>query len=332
MVTPDGAKGSKMPPEVYHSHSLNTPNTPLLSRVAPKSRFKQILHRKYCQGGGGRMKFTKRNLVLPLVFILCGASIFRFLNISMVTSSFTSHPVALPPIHPHECSSASSVCGQNISHPRPPPKGRSMSENTSSLTEKEMRFLWEFLSHRVPCNLLVFGFENQYSSLASMNAGGVTVFLEESFQKTSAIKSSNNTQVHKIMYTTHASEAYKLLKDARENPNCSPKIYFLKASKCNLGLSNLPRLVYDTMWDVVIVDGPRGDRPDSPGRMASIYTASVLARRGNTTHVIVHDVDRMIEKWFSREFLCEENLVSSKGRIQHFQIPEVTNATTFCAP
>ncbi|KAL2242918.1 glucuronoxylan 4-O-methyltransferase 1 [Sesamum indicum] len=322
-----------MPPEVYHSHSLNTPNTPLLPRVAPKSRFKQILHRKYCQGEGGRMKFTKRKLVPVLVFILCGASIFRFLNISMVTSSFMSlSPAALPPIHERECSSASSVCGHNISHPRPLSKGRSMSENASSLTEKEMRFLLEFLSHRVPCNLLVFGLEYQYSNIASMNAGGVTIFLEESSQKSSVIKSRNNTQVHKITYSTLASEAYKLLKDARENPDCLPKIYFPKASKCNLGLSNLPHEVYDTMWDVVIVDGPRGDRPDSPGRMASIYTASILARRGNTTHVVVHDVDRMIEKWFSQEFLCEENLVSSKGRFQDFQIPGVTNATTFCAP
>ncbi|KAL0355113.1 UNVERIFIED_CONTAM: putative methyltransferase [Sesamum radiatum] len=259
MVTPDGAKGSKMPPEVYHSYSLNTPNTPLLSRGAPKSRLKQILHRKYCQGGGGRMKFTKRKLVLVLVFILCGASIFRFLNISMVTSSFISlSPAALPPIHQHQCSSASSVCGHNISHPQPPSKGRSMSENASSLTEKEMRFLLEFLSHRVPCNMLLFGLEYEYSSIASMNAGGVTIFLEESFQKTSTIKSSNNTQVHKITYSTLASEAYKLLKDARENPSCSPKIYFPKASKCNLGMSNLPQEVYDTMWDVVIVDEAEG--------------------------------------------------------------------------
>ncbi|KAL0342321.1 UNVERIFIED_CONTAM: hypothetical protein Scaly_1894700 [Sesamum calycinum] len=173
-----------MPPEVYHSHSLNTPNTPLLSRVAPNSRFK-ILHQKYCQGGGGRMKFTKRKLVPVLVFILCGASIFRFLNISMVSSFTSLSAAALPPIHQHDCSSASSVCGHNISHPRPPSKGRSMSENASSLTEKEMRFLLEFLSHRVPCNLLVFGLEYQYLSIASMNAGGVTIFLEESFQKTS---------------------------------------------------------------------------------------------------------------------------------------------------
>lgn len=319
-----------MPPEVTHYHPLVTPKTPLLSRVSPKSRFKRILHQKCCQGVGGRMKFTKKKLIPILVFILCSASIFRFLNISMIANSSAPLPhAALPPIHQHECSSASSICRKNITHPQAPSKGRSTS---SSLTEKEMRFLLEFFSRIVPCNLLVFGLEYQYSSIASLNAGGITIFLEDYLQNTSTIKSTNNTQVHKIMYNTVASEAYQLLKDARENPDCLPKFYLPKVSKCNLAMSNLPQEVYDTMWDVVMVDSPRGGTPDSPGRMASIYTASILARRGNKTHVIVHDVDRMIEKWFSWEFLCEENMVSSKGRFWHFQILGVTNATTFCKP
>ncbi|KAI3455042.1 hypothetical protein Pfo_011705 [Paulownia fortunei] len=291
-----------MPPDVSHCHPLITPKTPLLSRLSPKSHFKGILHQKCCQGIGGRMKFTKRKLIPVLVFILCSASIFRFLTL------------------------------EESPHPQAPSKGRSRSTNASSLTEKEMRFLLEFFSGIVPCNLLVFGLEYQYSSIASLNSGGVTIFLEDNLQNTTTIKSTNNTQVHKIMYSTVASEAYQLLKDARENPNCLPKFYLPKVSKCNLALSNLPQEVYDTMWDVVMVDGPSGGTPDSLGRMASIYTASVLARRGNTTHVIVHDIDRMIEKWFSWEFLCEENLVSSKGRFWHFQILGVTNATTFCTP
>ncbi|KAG8379437.1 hypothetical protein BUALT_Bualt07G0088300 [Buddleja alternifolia] len=299
-----------MPPEVSHysHHPLVTSKTPLLlSRFSPKSHFKQILHQKYYQK---RMKFTKKQLISLLVFILSSASIFRFLNIIMITTpSPPLTPTALPTIHKHDYSSPS---------------------NASSPTDKEMRFLMGFFSHKVPCNLLVFGLEYQYSSLASLNAGGVTIFLEDNLRYTSTFKSSNNTRVYKIMYNTVASEAYKLLKDARENPDCSPKLYLPKVSKCNLGLSNLPQEVYDTMWDVVVVDGPRGNTLDSPGRMAAIYTAGVLARRGNTSHVLVHDVDRMIEKWFSWEFLCEENLVSSKGRFWDFQMHGLSNATTFC--
>lgn len=314
-----------MPPEVtqYCQSSLVTPRTPLLSRVSPKSLFK---HQKYCQR---RMKFTKKKAIPILLFILCGASFFRFLNVSMIANFSISLPyVSLPSIYQlHDCSSPSSICSKNISYSKAPSQASS-----SSLTEKETQFILKLFSQRAPCNVLVFGNAYQYSSIASLNAGGVTVFLEDYLDNTSTMKpAANNTQVHKIMYNTIASKAYQLLKDARGNPDCLPKFYLPKVSKCNLLLSNLPREVYDTMWDVVMVDGPSGDTPDSPGRMASIYTASILARRGNnTTDVIVHDVDRMIEKWFSREFLCEENLVSSKGRFWHFQILQVTNATTFC--
>lgn len=303
-----------MPPEVtQYCHSLVTPRTPLLSHVSPKSRFK---HQKYCQR---RMKFTKKKAIPILLFILCGASFFRFLNVSMIAN----FSISLPYVALHEyCSSASSICSKNISHSQ---------ASSSSLTEKETQFILKLFSQRAPCNALVFGNAHQYSSIASLNAGGVTIFLEDDLDNTSTLKpAANNTQVHKIMYDTKASKAYQVLKDARGNPECLPN----HASKCNdLLLSNLPQEVYDTMWDVVMVDGPSGDTPDSPGRMASIYTASILARRGNnTSHVVIHDVDRMIEKWFSWEFLCEENLVSSKGRFWHFQILQVTNATTFCTP
>lgn len=79
-----------------------------------------------------------------------------------------------------------------------------------------------------------------------------------------------------------------------------------------------------------MVDGPRGDMPEAPGRMAAIYTASMLARAGNAAHVVVHDVDRTIEKWFSWEFLCEENLVASKGKLWNFRITGQSNSTRFC--
>ncbi|MBA0578335.1 hypothetical protein Gorai_020621 [Gossypium raimondii] len=65
--------------------------------------------------------------------------------------------------------------------------------------------------------------------------------------------------------------------------------------------------------------------------MSTIYTASILARSGKTTDVVVHDVHRTIEKWFSWEFLCEENLVSAKGRFWNFRISNQSNDTRFCS-
>ncbi|GER51801.1 hypothetical protein STAS_29217 [Striga asiatica] len=305
-----------MPPQLFHSHHpLLTPKAapPIQPQISPKSRFK------------GRMKFTIKNLILLLVFVLCGASLLRFLNISMI--SYNS-PVSIslpPPIHEHQCS----ICRKNnITHPKAPRSSISRDAN-NGLTYKEKKFLLELLSHLIPCNLLIFGQKRHYSTISSLNAGGFTTFLENNPEKTDTFRSSNNTRVHNVKYNTMASEAYRLLKDARANPHCRPNSDQL-LRRCNLALTNLPREVYDTMWDFVVVDGPSGDGPDSPGRMGPIYTAGVLARRRNRTRVIVHDVDRMIEKWFSWEFLCEENLVSAKGRFWHFQVVRVTNATTFC--
>ncbi|XP_047965209.1 probable methyltransferase At1g27930 [Salvia hispanica] len=300
-----------MPPHVTHYHP------PLLPRLSPHPRPKHLK-----QGKVG-MKFIKKKIILVLLFILCTASIFRLLNISI----FAQFSLSLP----------SAALIHHSYNSQPPLTRNSISTKGTGPTLKETRFILDLFSRLAPCNVLVFGSANQYSSIASMNSGGATVFLEDyldSRSTSTSITRPNNTRVHKIMYSTRASEAYQLLRDARGNPECLPES---QTSRCSLAMTNLPGEVYDTMWDVVVVDGPDGGGPYSPGRMASIYTAGVLARRGNSnsnssSHVVVHDVDRMIEKWFSWEFLCEENLVSSKGRFWHFRIGKKTNATTFCTP
>ncbi|KAL1089988.1 hypothetical protein V6Z11_D07G058100 [Gossypium hirsutum] len=127
----------------------------------------------------------------------------------------------------------------------------------------------------------------------------ITVFLEDDPYKISLNKAdSNGTRVYEVKYPVPAKKAYKLLKHARENPVCAPSTSLLQQSSCKLALRNLPQEVYQLKWDVVVVDGPIGDAPEAPGRMSTIYTASILARSGKTTDVVVHDVHRMIEKWF----------------------------------
>ena len=96
----------------------------------------------------------------------------------------------------------------------------------------------------------------------------------------------------------------------------------MRTSKCKISLTGIPKEVVKTKWDVIVVDGPGGDGPESPGRLGAIYMAGVLARAGIGTNVVVHDVDRTIEKWFSWEFLSEKNLVSSKGKFWNFRIDQ----------
>ncbi|KAL4351290.1 hypothetical protein GQ457_06G014060 [Hibiscus cannabinus] len=79
---------------------------------------------------------------------------------------------------------------------------------------------------------------------------------------------------------------------------------------------------------------PRTPRKLQEGcRLSTIYTAGMLARSGTgrrTTDVVVHDVHRTIEKWFSWEFLCEQNLVSAKVKLWNFRISvDQSNSTSF---
>ncbi|CAI0446480.1 unnamed protein product [Linum tenue] len=262
------------------------------------------------------MKFPARKLLPLLVFLLSSFSIFRLLRIAITTT--TSSSTVTPPLLPL------------------PPPNPTTGPVATRLSKKEFKLLTSLIKSRAPCNLLIFGLGKQHLKLSSLNAGGNTLFLEDDSKKISEIQSdkSNATWIHKVDYPLPAKKAYELLKHARETADCGPdkaSSLQLQNSTCRLALRTLPRQVYEYKWDVVVVDGPRGDSPDAPGRMSAIYTAGVLARASpNVTHVVVHDVHRTIEKWFSWEFLCHGNMVSSKGKLWSFRIGGEPRSGRFC--
>ncbi|KAF8399964.1 hypothetical protein HHK36_015836 [Tetracentron sinense] len=277
------------------------------------------------------MKIPRKKLIIILFFILSFASFFRLLRITINTWSSSSPP--LPRTLLETCSPSSPSCTNLPSHVQ-----RALAHHATSsaiaakLTAKELQFLFNLISHKAPCNLLVFGLQPQFLPLSSVNSGGTTIFLEDNPEKLSTITTnSKGTRIYKVEHPITAGEAYKLLKHARQDPACSPRAGLLQDSSCKLALTQLPREVYDIKWDVVVVDGPSGNRVEEPGRMSAIYTSSMIARAGNMTDVVIHDVDRMIEKWFSWEFLCDENLVSSKGKLWHFRIMSNSSSTSFCS-
>ncbi|RDX73305.1 Glucuronoxylan 4-O-methyltransferase 2, partial [Mucuna pruriens] len=272
-----------MPPDVIH---FRPPLAPLLQF----SHGKQRSSHRFRQG----MNLTKRKLILILLLILSIISILRILSLSLRTSSVMS-----PPFSTHN--KVASHTPESSKHPTTHPN--------FTLTEKEFKVLSNLVALKSPCNLLIFGFQPQYLTLSSMNAEGSTIFLDDHDMIDKVTRNFNNTRAYKLGYNVAAKKAYNLLKHARKNQACAPNPTLLQKSKCKLALRNLPAQVYEKKWDVIVVDGPRGDSPESPGRMGPIYTASVLARAGNVSDVLVHDVDRMIEKWFSWEFLCHENLL-----------------------
>lgn len=319
-----------MPPEVPYYRSFAAPPVKFSDPSSPEAYTILPIGRKYIRGKK-TMKIPGRRVIPLLVFILSTISILRLLRLANNSSSAPPLP-AFPPTLQHTCNSASPECTNIPSHvPGSQTTKFTTPANSTTLMKKEFKLLSDLIRSKAPCNLLIFGLEPQYLKLSSINSEGITVLLEDNPDRISATRAkSNNTRIYQVDYHLPAKKAFKLLKHARKSPACAPSLGRLQNSTCKLALTNLPQEVYKQKWDVVVVDGPSGHSPEAPGRMSTIYTASIIARAGNTTDVVVHDVDRTIEKWFSWEFLCDENLISSKGKLWNFRVTGKSNSTRFC--
>ncbi|KAI3467713.1 hypothetical protein Pfo_024376 [Paulownia fortunei] len=200
----------------------------------------------------------------------------------------------------------------------------------------EITVSFDVLQSLGPSNFLVFGLGHDSLMWAALNPRGKTLFLEEDPKWVQTVlKDAPALRVDTVRYRTQLSEADKLLQHYRTEPDCSAKNSFLRGNdKCRLALNMLSEEVYDTEWDMIMVDAPRGYFPEAPGRMAAIYSAAVMARnrkKSGVTHVFVHDVDRKVEKMYAKAFLCKKHLVKAVGRLWHFEIPSAANVNSdFC--
>jgi hypothetical protein len=88
-----------------------------------------------------------------------------------------------------------------------------------------------------------------------------------------------------------------------------------------LGMA-LPDGIEKAAWDIILVDGPRGDGDQFPGRMKSIYLASQLVSKSGS--VFVHDCDREVEGVYAQTFLGNENLRAETkdrfGDLRHYRV------------
>ncbi|KAK8693112.1 hypothetical protein V6N13_070706 [Hibiscus sabdariffa] len=188
-----------------------------------------------------------------------------------------------------------------------------------------------------PCNFLVFGLTPETLLWKSLNHNGRTVFIEENRYYAAYYEELHpEIDVFDVQYTTKMSETKELIASAKEqiHNECRP-VQNLLFSECKLGINDLPNHVYEVDWDVILIDGPRGDGPESPGRMQPIFTAGVLARskKGNNlkTHIFVHDYYRDIEQISGNEFLCKENMVERTDMLAHFMVEKMEeNSFQYC--
>ncbi|XP_073130379.1 arabinogalactan O-methyltransferase 1-like [Henckelia pumila] len=200
----------------------------------------------------------------------------------------------------------------------------------------EITVSFDVLGSAAPCNFLVFGLGRDSLMWAALNPRGTTLFLEEDPQWVQTVlKDAPTLSAVTVKYTTQLSEADELLRHYQEEPHCSVHNSSLRHNhKCRLALNMLSDEVYDTEWDMIMVDAPRGYFPQAPGRMAAIYSAAVMARnrkKSGVTHVFVHDVNRKVERQYAERFLCKKYLVKAVGRLWHFEIPPATAITTATA-
>ncbi|KAE8719295.1 Detected protein of unknown function [Hibiscus syriacus] len=124
------------------------------------------------------------------------------------------------------------------------------------------------------------------------------------------LKGEPDIRAYAVNYRTQLKEAGDLLKHYRTEPSCFPSNAYLRGNdRCKLALTGFPHEFYDTEWDLIMIDAPRGYFVEAPGRMTVIFSAAVMARNKKgfgVTHVFLHDVDR---KWrsFSPPSACAKS-------------------------
>ncbi|XP_062095243.1 glucuronoxylan 4-O-methyltransferase 1 [Humulus lupulus] len=193
---------------------------------------------------------------------------------------------------------------------------------TPQQTLKEISVSARVLEKKSPCNFLVFGLGHDSLMWSALNHGGRTVFLEEDEAWIEQIRRRfPMLESYHVTYDSRVHEADNLM-DVGKGPECTA-VSDPKFSMCQLALKGLPSLVYETKWDLIMVDAPTGYYEEAPGRMTAIYTAGMMARNREEgdTDVFVHDVNRVVEDKFSMAFLCEGYMKKQEGRLRHFNIP-----------
>jgi glucuronoxylan 4-O-methyltransferase len=176
--------------------------------------------------------------------------------------------------------------------------------NSGQGSFEEYKYLRDTIRSRAPCHVLVFGVGKDSHLWIDANKGGSTVFVEHSpewIQKTR--ERLPDLVVHQVTYRTRRTKWKRLLE--RQD---------------KLFMEDLPNDVLAANWGVIFVDAPPGHSDKDAGRMKSIYTAAVLARRSTDVHVLVHDCDREVEQVYTDRFLGPERMVKQVRSLRHYRL------------
>ncbi|OPL18059.1 MAG: hypothetical protein AVO35_07855 [Candidatus Aegiribacteria sp. MLS_C] len=163
----------------------------------------------------------------------------------------------------------------------------------------EIRLITRILKKRGPCRFLVFGLGNDSTYWRKVNRGGRTVFIEDDPVWLQRVTGEDPImEAYLVEYGTERHQWRELL----DRPASLPVL--------------LPSGILEDEWDVVLVDAPNGMRQSSPGRMKSIFIASVL--RADDSDVFVHDCNRPVEMAYSERYLGNGAFLGQVGRLRHY--------------
>lgn len=142
-----------------------------------------------------------------------------------------------------------------------------------------------------PANIIVFGLGFDSILWNKLNKNGKTIFIEDNKDWIEKFK-YKDLRIKKVSYKT---EIKKYSEYGIDN-----KFLLLKLSK----------EIFQTKWDMILVDGPLGHQPPrewaGPGRMSSLYTAKELSKFAKC--IIVDDFTRKIENEYSLHYFGKKNL------------------------
>ena len=138
-------------------------------------------------------------------------------------------------------------------------------------------------------NVLVFGCGNDSPMWQAMNEAGRTVFVEDDaawIEKTR--RRFPDLEICRVSYgDTTVARSLPIRDEA-------------------LAEVPIPEVLTDSAWDVILVDGPMGFRPQDTGRSLSIYWASRVM--GDTAQVFVDDYERPLERLHANRFIRSKRL------------------------
>jgi len=181
---------------------------------------------------------------------------------------------------------------------------RLVEENPGQGSFEEYKYLRDLIHANAPCKLLIFSVGKDSRFWLEANAGGRTTFVEHEAEWIAMTqKQLPEAEIYQVKYETRLPQWKKLLD--------KPETLFME---------DLPADVASESWDIIFVDSPQGGNRKRPGRMKSIYTASVLGRRTPSVHVLLHDCDRKVERIYGDTFLGLENLVDEVRTLRHYAL------------